>query len=166
MTPVLKPIAASFQTTNFVLDLCLGDLNDEDVKKRIRNGQGPSVAWQAGHMLAFRCIALGQLGVAKENPYAAQYLTTASDGRDYPQIPDYQREWKCVSSELETALASATPESLEQIVEDGAHGKRTVLESLEFLAWHEAYHTGALTAIRKELGYPSPAELTLAKASH
>ncbi len=165
MTPVLKVVAESFSTTNFVLELCLRDMSDEDVKKRPRNGEGPSVAWQVGHMLAFRCTTLEQLCVVKENPYAAKYAAaSASDGSDYPEIPDYQRAWKHVNAQLETALATATPESLERLVEDGVHGRKSVLDSLVFIAWHEAYHVGALVAMRKQLGYPSPAELTLAQA--
>jgi uncharacterized damage-inducible protein DinB len=166
MTPILKPIAASFGSTNFVLDLCLEDLKDKDARERVRNGAGPSIAWEVGHMLAFRCMALNLLGNASENPYAAKYATAgASDGSDYPAIPDYRRQWDQVQAELERALETATPESLERIIENNVHGAKPALDSLVFLTWHEAYHMGALAAIRKELGYPGPAELTLAKAA-
>ncbi len=165
MTPILRPIAASFRTTNFVLDLCLGDLKDKDAKKRVRDGTGPSIAWQIGHMLDFRCMAVKLLGIAKDSRYSAEYSATcASDGSDYPGIPDYQREWQRVNAELEAAMEAATQESLDRVVEDAVHGAKSVLDSIVFLSWHEAYHVGGLTAIRKELGYPSPAELTLAKA--
>lgn len=164
MTPVLKPIADSFHTTNHVLELCLGDLKDKDAKERTRGGHGPSIAWQVGHMLDFRCSALRLLGVAKESPYTVQYSAkSASDGSDYPEVTSYQREWKGLDTELEAALNRATPELLDSVAGDSVHGSRTVLESLVFVTWHEAYHVGELTAILKQLGYPSPAELTLAK---
>jgi uncharacterized damage-inducible protein DinB len=164
MTSVLKPIAESFRSTNFVLGLCLGDMKDGDARKRVRNGTGPSIAWEVGHMLAFRCMALKLLGSGKEDPYAAKYAAVgASDGSDYPGIPEYQRQWEQVYAELERALDAATPESLERVIEDDAHGAKPALDSIVFLTWHEAYHVGALAAIRKELGYPGPAELVLAK---
>jgi uncharacterized damage-inducible protein DinB len=166
MTDLLKPIADSFHTTNFVLELCLGDLNDNDAKHRTRDGDGPSIAWQVGHMLDFRCTALRLLGMARESPYNAKYsVVHASDGSDYPDVTTYGREWKQLNAELERALEAATPESMERLVEDRVYGTRTALESLVFVTWHEAYHMGALAAIRKQLGYPGPAELTLAKAA-
>jgi hypothetical protein len=39
------------------------------------------------------------------------------------------------------------------------------LSSRSFPDWHEAYHLGGLVAMRKQLGYPSLAELTLSKAA-
>jgi uncharacterized damage-inducible protein DinB len=166
MTSILKPIADSFHTTNFVMELCLGDINDTDSKRRARDGKGPSIAWQVGHILDFRCAALKLLGVTKESPYSAKYSAAgASDGSDYPGVAAYRHEWKQLNTELESALAAASPESLARVAEDGVHGKKTALESLVFLTWHEAYHVGALVAMRKQLGYPSPAELTLANAA-
>jgi uncharacterized damage-inducible protein DinB len=165
MTPILKPIAASFRTTNTVLELCLGDLQDEDAKKRVRNGEGPSIAWQVCHMLDHRCRVLALLGVTRESPYAAKYTAAGiSYGNDYASTPEYQQQWKHINAELEAALESATPESLDQVVAHGIHGEETALESLMFVSWHEAYHMGAVGAIRKELGYPGPAELAIANA--
>ncbi len=60
-------------------------------------------------------------------------------------------------------MEAATETSLDRIAEQGAHGEKTALESILFLVWHEAYHVGAVGAIRKELGYPGPAELVMAK---
>jgi uncharacterized damage-inducible protein DinB len=166
MTSILKPIADSFHTTNYVLELCLEDMKESDAKERARGGDGPSIAWQVGHMLDFRCVALKLLGVPKESPYSAKYSAKgASDGSDYPAVAAYRREWEQLNTELDSALASANPESLARVTESGVHGKQTALESLVFLTWHEACHIGALVAMRKQLGYPSPAELTLANAA-
>jgi len=166
MTPILKPIAASFRTTNFIMSLCLGDLKDQDARARTRRGEGPSIAWQVGHMLDHRCKVMGLLGVAKENPYTAKYTAAgATDGSDYPDVTDYQRQWKQVYAELEAAMEAATEESLSRIAEKGPHGEKTALESIMFLSWHEAYHVGAVGTIRKTLGYPGPAELVMAKSA-
>ena len=166
MTPILKPIAANFRTTNFIMSLCLGDLKEQDARARARNGEGPSIAWEVGHMLDHRCKMLGLLGIAKESPYTAKYTATgATDGRDYPDTADYQRQWKQVYAELDAAMEAATEESLNRIVEKGPHGEKTALESIMFLTWHEAYHVGAVGSLRKALGYPGPAELAMAKSA-
>jgi uncharacterized damage-inducible protein DinB len=166
MTPILKPIAASFHTTNFILSLCLGDLKEKDARERARSGEGPSIAWEVGHMLDHRCKILGLLGVAKESPYAAVYTATgATAGGEYPDTADYLQQWKQIDAELEAAMEAATEKSLSRVVETGAHGEKTAFDSIMFLTWHEAYHVGALAGIRKALGYPGPAELVMAKAA-
>jgi len=166
MTPVLKPIADSFHTTNLVLALCLGDLKGDDATKRTRDGDGPSIAWQVGHMLEFRCMALQLLGGAKERSKAVEDTAAGSpDGGTHPDLTTYQREWEQINAALDAALQAAAPELLERIVDDKVHGEKTVLESLVFLTWHEAYHVGGLTAIRKQFGYPGPAELNVARVA-
>ena len=90
----------------------------------------------------------------------------ASDGSDYPDIPDYRRQWEEVSAELESAIEAGHAESLDRITgSTEPHGEKTALDSILFLTWHEAYHVGAIGAIRKEFGYPGPAELVLAGAA-
>jgi uncharacterized damage-inducible protein DinB len=166
MTPILKPIATSLRTTNMILSLALPDLKEEDARKRIRNDKGPSIAWEVGHMLDHRYKVLALLGVAKESPYAAKFSATgASDGSDYPDTADCLEQWKQVSDELEEAMEAASEESLGRIVGRSSHGEETALDSIAFLAWHEAYHVGALGGIRKALGYPGPAELVKAKSA-
>jgi uncharacterized damage-inducible protein DinB len=162
MTPILETIASNFRTTSSVLSLALSDLKGRDAWKRIRNGEGPSIAWEVGHMLDFRCQALGLLGSAKEGSYAAQFA-----GGSELQASEYLEQWKRIEEELGEAMARATQESLKRAAGSGPHGEQTVLDKIAFVAWHEASHIGTLGAIRKAMGYPSPAELVMAmQASH
>jgi uncharacterized damage-inducible protein DinB len=166
MIPILQPIAASFHTTDFTVSLCLGDLQEQDARKRIRGDQGPSIAWEVGHMLDCRYKILGLLGVARESPYTAKFSSQgATDGSGYPTTADYQRLWREVSTDLAAAMEGATQELLNKPVEFAPHGGKTAMDSILFLAWHEVYHVGAVGTIRKELGYPGPAELVMAKSA-
>ena len=45
------------------------------------------------------------------------------------------------------------------------HAGRPVLDAVAFFVFHEAYHMGALGAIRKGMGLPGPAELVMARAA-
>src|SRR5260370_24549768 len=90
MITILKRIAASFRTTTFILSMCLGDLKEQDARKRVRSDNGPSLAWEEGRMLDYRCNVLGLLGVAKGSPYTATYSAKgARDGKDYPGTAGY-----------------------------------------------------------------------------
>jgi uncharacterized damage-inducible protein DinB len=166
MKPILESIAAITRTTNFILPLCLNDLADADARKRVRNGSGPSIAWEVGHMLDFRVKILGLLGSPKESPYTARFTDAgAKEGKDYPNVEEFQRQWDGIAAELEAALETATDEALSRKVPGGPHGEQTALAFIQFLTWHEAYHIGAVGTIRKELGYAGPAERVGVKAA-
>ncbi len=166
MKPTLESLCAIFHTTDFILPLCLGDLAEEDARKRVRGGKGPSIAWAVGHMLDFRIKILGLLGSPKESPYTAKFTdAAATEGNDYPDTVELQRQWTAVAAELDAALAAATEEALSRKAPGGPHGEQTALDFIRFLTWHEAYHIGAVGTIRKELGYPSPAERVGVKAA-
>lgn len=166
MTPSLKPIVASFHTTDMVLSLALADLTEQDARRRARNEEGPSISWHVGHMLDCRYSVLRLLGIVKESPYKVKFGSgRATDGSDYPSTADFLRQWKQLEAEMKEAVDAATEESLARTLEKGPHGERTVLDKIAFLAWHEAAHIGSLGSIRKALGYPGLAELVRAQAA-
>lgn len=41
----------------------------------------------------------------------------------------------------------------------GPHDEKRILDTVLFLTWHEAYHIGAIGAIRREQGRKAIAEL-------
>ena len=155
-----------FRTTHGLIPLVLGDLTPIDARKRTREGKGPSVAWIVGHLLHYRYTVLNLLGVETASPFAEQFgSASATDGNDYPSLAELRGQWDDVHGKLEAAMGNASPAVLERpSTQPGAHGEKTVLDSLVFFAWHEAYHMGALGAVRKDLAYPGPAELVMAAA--
>lgn len=157
MTPILIPLRASLDTTGGILPLVLSDLGEQDARKRVRNGQGPSIAWQVQHMIVSRYKILNLLGSAQE------CSTAEGDNTDIAQL---LRHWREVEQKLGAALESATHETLQRSVETGPHGEKSALDRVVFLVWHEAYHVGALGGIRKALGFPGPAELVMASVGH
>jgi hypothetical protein len=70
-----------------------------------------------------------------------------------------------METELDAAIETATEAVLNRPVEKGFHKEKAAIESVIFLAWHEAYHLGAIGGIRKTLGYPGPAEIVRAKSA-
>jgi uncharacterized damage-inducible protein DinB len=157
MTPILIPIRASLGTTDTIVPLALSDLAEQDARKRVRNGEGPSIAWEVVHMLASRYKILNLLGSAQKSPM---------NEADCPAIPQLLRQWREVGQELNAIMESVSEETLNRSVENGPHGEKTALDRVLFLIWHEAYHVGALGGIRKALGFPGPAELVLAGIRH
>ena len=167
MIPTLESAAASLRTTNMLVPLVLGDLTDELARRRTRDGEGPSIAWQLGHILDFRCQLITLLGTPQESPFSVGFATSsATDGADYPTVAEFLQHWQRIAADLETALESAGEATIRRTVQRGGiHAGRPILDAVAFCVFHEAYHMGGLGAIRKTLGLPGPAELVMAQAA-
>ena len=165
MIALLEPVSASLGTTNMLVPLVLSDLSDEVARKRTRDGEGPSITWEMGHLLDYRCQMLGLLGVETKHRFATAFATTgATDDEGYPTVAEVRQTWEALQAVLQTALERAAEASIRKTSEqEGPHGEQAVLDGLVFFTWHEAYHMGALGAIRKTLGLPGPAELVMAQ---
>ena len=164
MIPTLEPVAGCLSTTNMLMPLVLADLTDELARRRTRDGEGPSIAWEVGHLLDFRCQLIGLLGTPRASPFDAAFATSgASDGTDYPTVAEFRRHWKEVEADLQAALEGASEATVRAVLDGGPHAGRSVLDAVAFFTFHEAYHVGALGAIRKAMGLPGPAELVMAR---
>ena len=165
MTPTLESVAGCLSTTNMLMPLVLGDLTDELARRRTRDGDGPSIAWAVGHMLDFRCQLIGLLGTSRASPFDVAFATSgATDGADYPTVAELRRHWKEIAVALAAALEGASEPTVRAAIEGGPFAGQPVLDAVAFFTFHEAYHMGALGAIRKAMGLAGPAELAMARA--
>jgi hypothetical protein len=160
MDAVARPIIALHGVSNSILATGIGDLTDQGAKTRSRGGAGPSIAWTIGHLCHFKIKMLGLLGQPRENPFTAQFEhTPASDGTDYPPLADLAASYAALSGDVCAALASAGDRLEAPMPGGGLHDEKRVLDTVLFLTWHEAYHIGAIGAIRREQGRTAIAEL-------
>ena len=166
MTPTLEPVASCLANTNMLMPLILGDLTDELARRRTRNGDGPSIAWEVGHILDYRCQLIGLLGTPKASPFSVPFATSsATDGADYPTVAEFRRRWQEIEAALQAAVEDADEATLRDSVEAGPHAGRPILDAAAFCMFHEAYHVGAIGAIRKAMGLAGPAELVMGQAT-
>ena len=167
MIPLLEPVALSMRATNVLLPLLLSDVNDEIARKRVRDGKGPSIAWTIGHLLEYRCELLSLLGVERKRPFAVDFTGSgATDGLDYPATAELRAAWEQLQADLTAALESAGDDSVRRVEPvKGTTTELPALDSIVGLVWHEAYHMGALVALRVSLGLPGLKELATAKAA-
>ena len=77
----------------------------------------------------------------------------------YPPLADLAASFSALNNELCTALASSADRLEAAMPGAGLHDEKRVIDSVLFLAWHEAYHIGAICAIRREQGRKAIAEL-------
>ena len=161
MSDTSKTLMGTFGTTDFLVPLVLEDLSEDDATKRSRDGEGPSIAWIVGHLLHYRHFVMNLLGHDRVNPHGETFTQTATDGSAYPAIGELQKQWEALRSDFQAALMSQTEEDWDASG-TGAHDERSLRDQVIFFAWHEGYHMGALGALRKDMGYPGPAEKVIA----
>jgi uncharacterized damage-inducible protein DinB len=155
-----QPLIALHALSNRILTTGIADLTDQDAKARSRGGTGPSIVWTVGHLCHYKVKALELLGQLRENPFAAQFdQAPASDGQDYPPLSDLAASFSALDGELCTALSSAGDRLEAPMPGGGPHQEQRILDTVLFLTWHEAYHIGAIGAIRREQGLKAIAEL-------
>ncbi len=160
MDALIQPIIALHGVSNRILATGIGDLTDQDAKARSRGGAGPSVAWTIGHVCHYKITILALLGQPRENAFTAQFEhTPASDGSDYPPLAHLAASFSALTDDVCSALASSGARLDEPMPGSGPHDEKRVLDTVLFLTWHEAYHIGAIGAIRREQGRRAIAEL-------
>lgn len=153
MDSLVRPIIGTYQISNGILATSIRDLSDQDAKQRSRNATGPSIAWTIGHLCNYKIQVLGLLGNPRENPYKAKFESApATDGADYPPLAELAAQFASLNAEVCAALESSAARLEEVMPNSGPHAEKRVLDTVLFLAWHEAYHVGSVGYIRKELG--------------
>ena len=162
MTPIVRPFVEAFGNAHFSLCLQLGDLSNEDAVKRTRDGAGASISWIVGHLLKHRCDALNACGIEHPNPYAGAFSfdTPATDGSTYPHVGELQTQWNDIHEKLIAAMSNLDEDRL-TAADSSPHGEPSLLGSLVFTMWHEAYHIGAIGLLRVEMGYRHTHELAI-----
>lgn len=160
MNAAANPIIALHGMSNSILATGIKDLTDESARQRSRNGAGPSIAWTIGHLCHYKIKMLGLLGAPRDNPFAAQFEhVAATDGADYPSLEDLAARFSALNADVCAALA-ASPDRLNAPMPGGGpHSEKRVIDTVLFLTWHEAYHIGAIGAIRREQGRKQIADL-------
>lgn len=164
MNKLIHPIINHFQFTDFILNLALADLKDSDAKRRIRNGQGASISWIVGHLLAYRFRVLAALGHPQENDYEEKYgVKSADSGEDYPPINILLQEWNTLTQQYYALLETISDDLLlsPSAKNRNLHGEQTRLDEIAFFPWHESSHLGAIGLMRLEMGYPAISELVM-----
>lgn len=162
MSETAKTLMGTFGMTDFLVPLVLEDLTDDDARKRSRDGGGPSIAWMVGHLMHYRYYVMSMLGDERTGPYGETFTQDATDGSDYPTSAELQEKWAALATDFQATLMSKSEDEWEA-AGAGAHDEKSLRDQVTFFAWHEGYHMGALGALRKDMGYPGPAEKVMAQ---
>lgn len=112
--------------------------------------------WVMGHLIVHRGRVLQTLGIDWDSGWTSLFARGAERVEDasYPGIEEVLNAWKQVSDNLSSALSEPASEILGKPAPKGPpsfDGK--VSGTVAFFAFHDTYHVGQVSYLRKWLGY-------------
>jgi len=112
--------------------------------------------WVAGHLVASRAAVLKSLGAEWQTSWSALFTRGAklATAEKYPAAEEVRNAWDDVSGKLLISLADAPADVLAKPAPKGPPSFDGKISGLvAFLAFHETYHVGQVSYLRKWLGY-------------
>jgi hypothetical protein len=148
-------IAGMFKTNSDIVNKAIADVTPEHWFQKPGEDSN-HLMWVMGHLVVHRGRALKTLGVSWNNPWSTLFDRGAERVADaeYPSIDEVRNAWIDVSAELSSALRQPRADILARPAHAGPpsfDGK--VSGIVAFFAYHEAYHVGQVSYLRKWLGY-------------
>ena len=112
--------------------------------------------WVAGHLVVHRGAVLKSLGAEWETSWSSLFTRGAKlvAQDEYPGVETIQNAWDDVSGKLLTSLSGVPTDALTKPAPKGPPSFDGKISGLvAFLAFHETYHVGQVSYLRKWLGY-------------
>ena len=112
--------------------------------------------WVAGHLVVHRAAALKYLGGDWDASWSSLFKRGEKLTVDekYPSIEEIRNAWEIVSKKLFASLSNPPAERLSQPAPQGPPSfDGRISGQVAFLAFHETYHVGQVSYLRKWLGY-------------
>ncbi|GAB4108930.1 MAG: hypothetical protein Kow001_07960 [Acidobacteriota bacterium] len=154
MDPVIALVLQHLRVSHRLYRKALADLSLEELHRRPGPDSSPLI-WIFGHLASARCGMLQLAGGSLEFPWPELFRRGSRivTPQDYPEVNEIAAVWDQAGAALEERLPRlsledlAAPAPRKFPVEDPS-----VRAALAFLTYHEAYHVGQLSYLRRILG--------------
>ena len=148
-------VAGMFKANTDIIDKALAGVSSEHWFKKPSDDSN-HLMFVLGHLVVHRAHTLKTLGVDWDNPWIQLFSRGAEHVADaeYPSVDEMRAAWDQVSAELSATLKQPNAELLAQDAPKGPpsfDGK--ISGTVAFFAFHDTYHVGQVSYLRKWLGY-------------
>ena len=148
-------IKGMFKVNTDIINMALGDVKTEDWF-RTPGDDSNHLMWLLGHVVVHRGEVLTMLGADWNASWAPLFARGAQrgDASQYPSVEEMREAWNQVSEQLKATLNESSAEALGNPSPEGFPSfDKTTSGSVAFFAFHDCYHTGQVSFLRKWLGY-------------
>lgn len=155
MEPNITNTAGMFKFNTDIVNKAIAGVDPEHWFKNPGDDSN-HLMWIMGHLVVHRGQTLKALGVDWSSEWSSLFARGADRLADtkYPSTDEMLAAWQQVSSELANALQQSPADVLDKDAPKGPptfNGK--VSGTIAFYAFHDTYHTGQISYLRKWLGY-------------
>lgn len=148
-------IKGMYRTNTDIINKAIADMKDEDWFRQPGN-ESNHLMWLLGHLVVHRGLVLKHMGVDWNRPWASLFAPGAQrvDDAAYPTINEMRDAWSQISEQLKATLNESPEDLFAKPVPAGLPSFDQKISGLvAFLAFHDCYHTGQVSFLRKWLGY-------------
>lgn len=149
-------IKGMFKFNTDIINKAITDVKAEDWF-RTPGDDSNHLLWLLGHVVVHRGMVLKMLGADWNTDWSSMFARGAErrvDASEYPSVEEMRDAWSQVSEQLKTTLNDSSAEALGSSSPEGMPSfDKTVSGSVAFFAFHDCYHTGQMSFLRKWLGY-------------
>lgn len=150
-----KNISGMFRANTDIINKAIADVRPEDWFRKPGEDSN-HLMWLLGHVVVHRGEVLKTLGGQFNSPWAPLFARGAEhvDDTAYPPVDEMRDAWNRISEQLKTALRAAPEDVLTKPAPEGPPSfDKKLSGTVAFFAFHDTYHTGQLSFVRKWLGY-------------
>ena len=150
-----KNISGMFRNNTEIINKAIAGVSPEDWFRKPGDDSN-HLMWLLGHVVVHRGLVLKTLGGQWDSSWAPLFVRGSErvDDAEYPRVDDMRAAWNEISEQLKAALSEPPEEVLTRPAPEGPPSfDKKLSGSVAFLAFHDTYHTGQVSFLRKWLGY-------------
>src|SRR5215213_5871151 len=150
-----KNISGMFRANTDIISKAIADVSAEDWFRKPGDDSN-HLMWLLGHVVVHRGQVLKNLGVQWDRSWAPLFARGSErvDEAVYPTVDDMRAAWSEISEQLKATLREAAPDVLTKPAPEGPPSfDKKLSGTVAFFAFHDTYHTGQISFLRKWLGY-------------
>lgn len=151
----LRNVASIFKANTDIINKAIADVAPDDWFRQPGDDSN-HLLWLMGHVIVHRGRTLSFLGQDWDVAWRSLFARGAEriDDAEYPSVEEMRNAWSQVSTDLAAVLGNKSAEELAQDAPAGLPSFDGKLSgTVAFFAFHDAYHTGQVSYVRKWLGY-------------
>jgi DinB superfamily len=148
-------ISGIFKINTEVVNRAIADVKPDDWF-RTPGDDSNHLMWLLGHLVVHRGHVLKTLGLEWESSWASLFARGAERvaAAEYPPVEEMTNAWLQISDQLRAALREPPADVLAKPSSEGAPSfDKKLSGTVAFYAFHDAYHAGQMSFLRKWLGY-------------
>ena len=150
-----KNIVGMFRANTDIVNKAIAEVNPDHWFRKPGDDSN-HLTWVLGHLIVHRGHTLKMLGVDWDNAWADLFARGSERVADaqYPTVEEMRNAWQDVSDKLSGALKTPQEDLMTKEAPKGPPSFDGKLSgTVAFFAFHDTYHVGQVSFLRKWLGY-------------